>query len=220
MIVYWNFVYISKESGKQVKPEANKYPAGEIIKKAFLKYYNVFNIEDTENIPYTSPEPLQRTEKEKIEICEQIIQNYPGSPKIDFGGNRACYTPLKDIVRMPFIEDFEQSESYYSVLFHELIHSTGHQTRLNREGIATISGFGTEDYSKEELVAELGAAFLCGVSSIIPTTLNLSAAYIQNWLQILKNDKKFIIEAAQKAQKATDHILNTESISSSEEEGE
>lgn len=107
---------------------------------------------------------------------------------------------------MPNRVQFENEEEYYSTLFHEATHSTGHKSRLNRPGMEHIS-FGSEIYSKEELIAEMGAAFLCTQTGIEHATIKNSAAYIQNWLEHLRNDKKLVLQAAQKAQKAVDYIL-------------
>lgn len=104
------------------------------------------------------------------------------------------------------MKEFENIHEYYSTLFHEMIHSTGHSSRLDREGITAHNGFGTERYSKEELVAELGASMLCGVSGIDNETIDNSASYIDSWLRVLKEDKTLIVKASQQAQKASDYI--------------
>ena len=107
---------------------------------------------------------------------------------------------------MPHIAYFDSAELYYSTFFHELAHATGHHKRLARKAEGQRNRFGSELYSKEELVAELGACFLCAFTEIEHKTLEDSAAYIQNWLEVLKNDKKFIVEAAGKAQQAADYL--------------
>ena len=113
---------------------------------------------------------------------------------------------------MPAPESFRSAEDYYSVLFHELTHSTGHASRLNRKGVTGTEGewspFGSQSYSQEELVAEMGAAFLCGQVGIVERTIDNSAAYIKSWLERLKDDRKLVIYAAAQAQKAADFILN------------
>ena len=98
-------------------------------------------------------------------------------------------------------------EEYYSTFFHELVHSTGHKRRLGRSGVEEVAAFGSHEYSKEELVAEIGSAMLCGVAGIEQVTLDNSAAYIQSWLKALKNDERMIVSAAGQAQKAADYIL-------------
>jgi antirestriction protein ArdC len=111
---------------------------------------------------------------------------------------------------MPEKETFDNSEAYYSTLFHEFTHSTGHKTRLNRPGIVETHYFGDEIYSKEELVAEMGAAMLCGMIGIENKTIKNSASYIQSWLRKLKDDKKLVVHAAAAAQKAADFILGNQ----------
>ncbi len=109
---------------------------------------------------------------------------------------------------MPKPESFCSAEEYYSVLYHELTHASGHQSRLNRKGITGHNSFGTSDYGKEELIAEMGAAFLCGFTGIENKTIDNSAAYVQGWIKAIKEDKKIVITAAAAAQKAADYILN------------
>ena len=107
---------------------------------------------------------------------------------------------------VPSLTRFERAEEYYSTLFHELAHSTGHKTRLDRKGIESVASYGSPDYSREELVAEMAAAFLCGACGIAPATLDNSAAYLANWIKVLKADSKAAIIAAAQAQKAADYI--------------
>lgn len=111
------------------------------------------------------------------------------------------------IGRPPVPRSISSREEYHSTLFHELIHSTGHPSRVGREGIMTHNPFGSDPYSKEELVAEMGAAMLCGVVGIESRTLGNSAAYLQTWINRLKSDARLIISAASHAQKATDYVL-------------
>ncbi|MCM3791290.1 zincin-like metallopeptidase domain-containing protein [Domibacillus indicus] len=145
-------------------------------------------------------------EHDPIESAQQIVDGYTDSPVIRHHSGRAVYFPKLDRVSVPPIKDYRKAEKYYSVLFHEMIHSTGHQRRLARKGI-TQSGvsFGDETYSKEELVAEIGAAMLCGVAGIENTTIENSASYIESWLRVLKEDSKLIVYAAAQAQKAADY---------------
>jgi antirestriction protein ArdC len=108
---------------------------------------------------------------------------------------------------MPERDRFSSAEEYYSTLFHELTHSTGHPTRLNRSSLTDFERFGDQNYSREELVAEMGAAFLAGSCGIENRTINNSAAYLANWLGALKNDSRMVLVAASQAQKAADLIL-------------
>jgi antirestriction protein ArdC len=108
---------------------------------------------------------------------------------------------------MPHKQKFQSAESYYATLFHELAHSTGHPSRVGRDGIENVNSFASESYSKEELIAEMSSAFLCGVSGISPVVIGQSAAYLQSWISKLKGDSRLLVSAASAAQKATDFIL-------------
>ena len=132
----------------------------------------------------------------------------PDRPIIEIRGTRACYSPSRDLVRVPELFRYEKPEEYYSTFFHELAHSTGHQSRLNREGVTGNHFFGDAVYSREELVAEMAAAFLCGHTGIVNATIQNSAAYLQHWVKVLRGDKRLAITAAAQAQKAADFILN------------
>jgi antirestriction protein ArdC len=175
---------------------------------AFLKYFRVFNIADVENITISIPEVILQEHK-KITQCETIIHSHHNRPAFVFeDANRAYYNPVKDCINMPAIEQFTSAEEYYSCFFHELVHSTGHASRLNRKGITQPNSFGSKDYSKEELIAEIGASFLCAHTSIDrPEIVENSAAYLQGWLSVLKADKKLIFKAAAAAQKAVNFLL-------------
>ena len=178
---------------------------------SMLRYYTVFNIEQCEGISWEKPAPIPAPETPSfnpIEECVRIVDAMPAKPDIRHLGNRACYSPFLDIVQMPVAESFEKPEAYYSTLFHELTHATGHKSRLDRKGISTeLAGFGSETYSKEELVAEMGASFLCGFAGIVNSTIDNSAAYIASWLRKLKDDRKLVVFAAAQAQRASDFIL-------------
>src|ERR1019366_2262747 len=171
-------------------------------KSILLRYYNVFNLEQCERIK--SPEPVPVIHP--IEQCEQIVNSMPNRPSFE-QDSRAFYRPSTDTIGMPARSAFDSPEAYYSTLFHELSHSTGHPSRVAREGIMEHNPFGSEDYSKEELVAEMGAAMLCGVAGIESQTLEHSAAYLQSWISRLKSDSRLIVSAASQAQKAADYIL-------------
>lgn len=121
------------------------------------------------------------------------------------------YGSSDDSVVVPLKEQYNLINEYYSTTFHELTHSTGHKNRLNRLQTGAVAAFGSETYSKEELVAEIGSATLMNVTGIeTPKTFKNSAAYIQSWLKVLRNDNKFIISASSKAEKAVNYILATE----------
>lgn len=173
-----------------------------------LKYYKVFNVIQCLDIPQNYLKKEEEIAFSSIAYCEQIITEMNNCPKITYDFQEAFYSPLEDCINMPKHETFKNSELFYSVLFHELIHSTGHLSRLNRMGVTTSAKFGDKSYSLEELTAEIGACFLtsmCGISSDI---FGQSVAYIKGWLEALQNDPKFIFHASGQAQRATDYILN------------
>ena len=171
-----------------------------------LRYYTVFNVAQCEGVEAPALKIPER-EHTAIEAAEHIAANMPNGPRITSNQRAASYDPVSDAVNMPRPEVFTCDESFYATLFHELTHSTGHVSRLNRQGISEEIRFGSPTYSKEELVAEMGAAFLCGEAGILEIQLDQSAAYIDNWLHQLRNDRKLVVVAAAQAQKAADYIL-------------
>lgn len=198
-IIFWQFLE---------KPDKD---TGEPVKIPMLKHYNVFNVDQCElpegKVPAIPEAPSN--EFTPIQLCEQLIDNMPSPPRIVHPGMQPCYQPRVDVVKMPKPELFDGAAEYYSTMFHELTHSTGHESRLKREGITNPARFGSHRYSKEELVAEMGAAFLCGHCGIENATIDNSAAYLRHWLEVLKSDSKMVIQAAGAAQKAADYILGT-----------
>ena len=195
IIVFYKWLeYEVKDNPEETK----KFP--------MLRYYHVFNLEQTTGIDYRIPGEVLN-DNQKIENCEELVNAYVDKPKIN-QGQRACYSPSLDYIEMPKMETFHNSEYYYSTLLHELVHSTGHENRLNRKTLTELCPFGSNNYSREELVAEIGASFLCGVTGIANKTIDNSAAYIQSWLKSLRNDKRLIVLAAGAAQKGADYIQN------------
>lgn len=170
-----------------------------------LRTFTVFNAEQCDGLPEIETPEQGESEHERHETAEALVEHYPRRPFIAYGGDRAYYTPDKDMVRMPELGAFESADAYYGTLFHELIHSTGHESRLKRIEPAL---FGTDPYAREELIAEMGAAMLCGISGLQPR-IEESASYIASWLKRLRDDRKLVITAAAQAQKAADHILGT-----------
>ena len=199
VVVYWNTVDAKQDATAQI--EENK----EQKKNHILRYYYVFNIAQCENIP----EKYLPKERETNELppCEAIVKAMPLCPPIKHKENAAFYNLTQDFVNMPKKRSFKKDESYFSTLFHELVHSTGHESRLKRDTVVQMAELGGEAYSQEELVAEIGTCYLQSVSGITGE-FQQSAAYIQGWLGKLKGDKKFIFQAAKAAQKAVDFILN------------
>lgn len=211
MVVFWKVLHREKKdaSGNVIRDE-NGLPVDDPI--PMLRYYNVFHIDDCEGLePKYTAEHLPDTAS-PVERAEEIIADYSGRAKLTVEHskqNRAFYSPSRHLVSLPLMEQFEDTAGYYETAFHELTHSTGHKSLLNRfsenDGAAA---FGSESYSKEELVAEIGA---CGILHELglETTKSFrnNAAYIQSWLSALKNDKRLIVSAAGRAEKAIRLIL-------------
>lgn len=179
-----------------------------------LKYYNVFNGKNIENIDFDLDNfkigfiDNELPPANKMPIPEAIIKNYPApAPKLKHGGDRAFFRPNADIIQMPYMADFVSAQDYYRVLFHELSHSTGDYNRLNRD---FTGKFGSKKYAFEELIAEWGATFLSAEAGIIWHNDKNHASYLKNWnsaLTHIKEDNKFIMRACTEAQKLTDFIL-------------
>ncbi len=190
-------------------------PDGEVTEKQFAmcRLYHVFNYEQATipGLDLGKPEIPDKTFN-SIPICEQVIANCANKPAIYHHGDRAFYMPSVDHITMPKAEAFDSPEEYYSTLFHELTHSTGHKSRLDREGINVAHFFGDAVYSREELIAECGAAFLSGHSGIVSKTLSNSASYLENWIKVLKGDSRLIFHAASAAQKSADYILGNTTV--------
>lgn len=166
---------------------------------AFL--FKVFNLEQTEGLK-AREDDLQVSRKEKLAEVEKILSEFSSAPEIQHALQvTPCYYPTVDVIHMPYLSQFESANHYYSTLFHELIHSTGHASRLNREL--------RDAYSFEELVAEIGAAFLCAVCGIENVkTIEDQAAYIAHWQAFLEDDSTAFMRACSEAQKAVDYIRN------------
>jgi antirestriction protein ArdC len=174
----------------------------------FFKYFLVWNIEQTTGLEALLPAPVTTTPVAPDVAAEAIVAGYPHGPTMDHTSGAAWYRPSTDHVGLPPRDSFTGTVAYYATVFHELIHSTGHDSRLKRF-VGGQAFKGSEVYSKEELVAEMGAAFL-GAEAGLPDNLDQNAAYIKSWLTVLKNDHGMVISAASQAQKATNHILARE----------
>jgi antirestriction protein ArdC len=195
VVVFWKFLEVDdKETG-----ERKEIP--------FLRYSRVFNVEQCEGVAYPGFDDTPR-EGQPIDAAEAIVANMPNRPRLVIDQiPKAYYSPSEDYVHMTERSACVSDERYYDTLFHELTHSTGHKSRLNRmEGDTAWCKFGSKPYANEELVAEMGAAFLCARVGIFQDVEDNSAAYIANWLTRLQNDKTLVVHAAGKAQKAMDYI--------------
>ncbi len=172
-----------------------------------LRTYRVFNTDQADGL-VLPPVAGRTTEFDPIAACDEAITRYFASgPRLVHGGSSACYSPSRDVVMMPERSSFENPKAYYGTLFHEATHSTGHQNRLARPDLLEFHAFGDPSYSREELVAEMGSAFLSGHTGIATATLPNSANYLASWLRVLKSNSKLVVQAAAQAQKAADLIL-------------
>lgn len=199
IVTFWKILPIEEEQEDGTKVKKNI---------PLLRYYPVFWIGDVDGIERKDE---QRVAHDPVEEAEAIVNTYMTSenhPKLerDSTSDRACYSPFLDRVICPEIGQFKEISEYYSTLFHELTHSTGHSSRLNR--LEKTAFFGNEEYSKEELVAEIGAATLVNMAGLeTAKSFNNSAAYIQGWSSKLRENKRMIVEASSKANKAVNYIL-------------
>lgn len=209
--VYYYGTFTPKNEKEEEEPKRRK----------FLKHYFVFNaVHQCEGLDKHVEKVLETKDNEILTPCEMIVDKMPLPPPIKNSLDRAYYVPSQDSVHIPSLESFDSSEAYYSTLFHELIHSTGHPTRLDRGDIMSPK-FGTDPYAKEELVAEFGASMLCAITGIENKTVDNSLAYLRGWLSKLQNETNLLIPAASSAQEAVDFIQglkksNNESLEESE----
>ena len=196
MVVFWKFLPVKDEETEEVK------------EVPFLRFFNVFHIDQCDGIAakHIQPMPNKATANE---TAEAIITEYVKREGVTIEhreGDAAFYQPASDRIVLPLMAQFTETAEYYGTCLHELVHSTGHAKRLAR--LDTTANFGSENYSREELVAEIGSAALVHLAGLETAhSFTNSAAYVQNWLQALKNDKRFIVSAASKADKAVNFIL-------------
>jgi antirestriction protein ArdC len=198
-VVFWRWPTDEDDdadNGKCSDPAKRRAPV--------LRYYTVFNAEQCDGIGTPA---MEGRHFEPIPECERIVRSMPKAPRIEHRGSQAFYRPSTDTITLPPAQAFDSPALYYSTMFHELTHSTGHESRLARKGITDAVMFGSHDYSREELIAEMSAAFLCGTAGIEAATLQDSTAYLANWIKVLKGDSRLVITAAAQAQKAADFIL-------------
>jgi antirestriction protein ArdC len=185
-IVYWNI--------KKDEDEDKWFP--------LLRYYTVFNVAQIEGIP-VPPSPVEVI----LPAPESVLQSMPVYPIITpLPVDRACYIPSRDVIEVPQRQQFLSSADMYATYFHECVHASGHSSRLNRPDVMS-SEFGTQPYAKEELIAEIGSAFLCHTCGLEVTITN-QAAYCASWLKALNDDRSMIITAATKATKAVNYLTN------------
>lgn len=215
-VVFYTMENISKK--KEIDENGEEQTI--IMRKKYncpiLKSYNVFHIDDCEGIEtkFEIPEETEETKKNPITSAENIINDYlQRDGKLRFENDRlrgnAFYSLLEDKVYVPMMRQYCITEEYYGTVFHEFTHSTMHPDRCNRKAEIKNAAFGSEDYSKEELVAELGSAILCNIAGLnCDKAFNNSVSYIKGWLTALKEDSRLIISASTRAEKAVKYILN------------
>ena len=211
-VVYWR-VYVDgvevKANSDQHEPEHEQEESQGRL-RFVLRYYSIFNTEQCE-LPASVSEKLafpEQRQLDPIEACEKIRAGMPNPPEIVHAGDQAFYSPITDRITMPPCGLFENAEEYWSTFWHEAGHASGHRKRLNRDSIMEAAPFGSAIYSAEEVIAEMTAAYLCGITGIENRTIDNSAAYIVGWLKQLRDHSKLIIHAAAQAQRACDYMLN------------
>lgn len=198
VVIYW-----------KTPPKKEDVVDGDKEKKVpILRYYKVFNIAQCRDLPESLVESLVPVEHQPILECEAVVSGMPQCPVIKHKEPSAYYHIAEDYINMPKRKTFKTAESYYATLFHELVHSTGSEKRLNRKTIGQMAEFSSDMYSLEELIAEFGSAYLSSYTGILETEIQHSAAYINGWLEKLKGDKRFVVQAAGQAQRAVDFIIN------------
>ena len=196
MVVFWKWMTVKDDDTDEEK------------EVPLLRYYNVFHLDQCEGLEAKHTKPLPNSANADA-AAEAIIADYAKREGVRIehqAGDRAFYRPSTDTITLPLMRQFKEVAEYYSTAFHEMTHSTGHAKRLDR--LEKTAFFGSDAYSKEELIAEIGAAALVNRAGLeTAKSFRNSAAYIQNWLQALKNDKRFIVSAAGKAEKAVALIM-------------
>lgn len=205
IVSFWKIQLIEEEEedGTKVKKQI-----------PMLRYYHVFHISQVDGVE--PKEKIELQELEPIEEAERVKREYMDREHLKIYEkitDKAFYTPTFDYIEIPCKEQYKNVEEFYSTLFHEMLHSTGYSKRLNRLESGASAGFGSETYSKEELTAEIGSAMILNRLGIeTDRTFSNSTAYIQNWLQVLRNDNKFIISASSKSEKAVKYIFNENTV--------
>jgi antirestriction protein ArdC len=204
LVVFWKV-----DDAKQSTDLDSEETAEKARRRFLLRYYRVFNLEQCE-LPEAVLDKLPKVETHQhdpIDAVEKIIRNMPNPPEIVRGGSKAFYSPITDRITLPPRELFISPEEESATTLHELVHSVGSVKRLARESITAAAAFGSAVYSEEELIAEMGGAYLCAEAGISNAVIANQAAYLAGWLKRLRDNRKLLVNAATQAQKAADFIL-------------
>lgn len=213
IVVFW----------KPTQKKTDEQPEDKQKHVPMLRYYKVFNISQCRDIPEHLIPKVENTGVDQFTPdmeCEIIIKTMADAPTIVHKQQQAFYAIDTDVINMPKKKSFTSVDSYYHTLFHELVHSTGAEKRLGRKTLKDMAPFGSESYALEELIAEMGSAYLSRFAGILPNEIANTVAYIDNWLGVFKKDKRFLITASGQAQKAVDFILGRKEEESKEEVNE
>lgn len=199
-IIYWKMLDKKDQNGQTVLNEK-----GEPVQIPFIRWSNIFNLDQTKGIALEKLAKVEVAAETGKERAESILKS--SGLKVVHAGDRAFYNPTLDFIAMPGKAKFAREADYYQTLFHEMTHATGHSSRLNREGITEKIAFGSERYAKEELIAELGAAFLMNDCKLLgEAQFENASSYFENWVRTLQENPKILIQAAAKAQQAHDFL--------------
>ena len=217
LVIFWGSNVKKDKLDKNGKPE----------KYFMLRYYNVFNAEQADGLPErfypTAEEQVAIDPSEAQAAAQALADTYlvanPSLTLVHTNPTKAYYSPTQDLVNVPSLAEHITPDEYFSTLFHEFAHSTGHESRLARPNMGQPHVFGDEEYSREELVAELASSFLQGMVGI-ESTVEASASYLQHWAKVLRGDVKLIVQAAGLAQRAADYVQGISFASEGQEPSE
>ncbi|MCW5943047.1 MAG: DUF1738 domain-containing protein [Fimbriimonadaceae bacterium] len=199
LVVFW------KLWDRETEDEAS----GEVRRREIpvLRHHPVFNVEQCDRLDLPAVDRPLPAGEERHRAAETVVASMPDPPAIRFGADRAWYRPPSDLVGIPHEEAFESLDARYATLYHELAHATGHERRLNRPAVTRRAEFGSCDYGREELVAELASAFLCAAVGLDNSLQDNAAAYVGSWLEAIREDPRAVVVASGQAQRAADRIL-------------
>jgi antirestriction protein ArdC len=201
LVVFWKILEPAKSTPDEPQSARHGIP--------LLRHYFVFNAEQIERLDLP-PLPSDSPPLSRIEEADRLIQSMPNPPTILEAGSSAYYRPADDVVVLPPLRQFSSADHHAATAFHELAHSTGHESRLNRPGVTGPIVFGSSDYSREELVAELTSAFICAELGLDNSLIQDSASYVSGWLNLLNEDKRAIMVASSQARHACDYIKGSQ----------